>query len=215
MPEPSRSRALRSPLARLAAVAALTLAGLACATSSTPPPDAGARATGLAQTAAALLTSTAFASITPVTPTPPPTDTPVPPTATNTSEPQAAPTTAVPPTTAAPPCTGENDSEFVSDVNVPDGTHFAAGTAFNKTWRLRNDGDCTWTTAYQIRHVGDNAMGGAPTNLLNEVPPGATIDITVALVAPAANGTHISRWQLHTPDGTPFGTRPYVEIIVP
>jgi hypothetical protein len=118
-------------------------------------------------------------------------------------------------TTAPTPCPGTNDSAFVADVNIPDGTHFAPGTAFTKTWRLRNDGECPWTTAYQLRNIGGDPMGGAPTNLTAEVPPGGTIEISVALVAPASNGTHVSRWQLHTPDGTPFGTRPYVEIIVP
>jgi hypothetical protein len=197
---------------------AILIASLACATSSTPPPDTSSRATSLAQTAAALLTSTAQASITPVTATLPPTNTALPPTATATVPPTVAPITpesSATPTSAAPPCTGEDDSDFVADVNVPDGTHFAAGTAFNKTWRLRNSGDCTWTTAYQIRHVGDHDMSGADTNLPNDVPPGASVDITVSLIAPAGTGTFISRWQLFTPGGVAFGTKPYVEIIVP
>jgi hypothetical protein len=198
----------------LLAALLLGAALLACSDSSTPPPDASGRATSLAQTAAALLTATAQASITPLTPTSPPTDTPIPPAATDTAPPPPAPTTAVPPA-ASTPCTGENDSEFVADVNVPDGTHFAAGAAFTKTWRLRNDGTCTWTTAYTFRHVGGAVLGGVTINLAADVPPGATVDLSVSFVAPASNGTHVSRWQLHTPDGVAFGTRPYVEIIVP
>ena len=27
-------------------------------------------------------------------------------------------------------------AQFVADVTIPDGTNFAAGTAFTKTWRL-------------------------------------------------------------------------------
>jgi hypothetical protein len=192
----------------------LILALLACSNTRQPDASSAERATSLAQTAAALLTSTALASITPITPTLPPTDTPVPPTAT----PTLAPTNTPPPveaTSTPTPCLGTNDSAFVSDVNVPDGTHLSPGEAFTKTWRLRNDGDCTWTTAYQLRHIGDEAMAGAPTNLGASVPPGGTIDVSVALVAPGSNGTHISRWQLHSPEGTPFGARPYVEIIVP
>lgn len=196
---------------------ALVSAGLACG-SGTPGPDeaANARATGLAQTAAALLTSTAAASVTPATATAQPSNTPeAPPTATTTATlppPPPAATTAAPPPPAA--CTA-NDSAFVADVNVPDGTHFAGGTTFNKTWRLRNDGECTWTTAYQLRFVEGTGMGGGSVNLTAPVPPGATTDITVAFTAPTTAGSYTSRWQLFSEAGTAFGTKPYVQISVP
>jgi hypothetical protein len=188
---------------------------LACGRPNTPGPSSAERATGLAQTAAALLTSTAQASITPATPTSPPTVTPVPPTLTAT--PPATDTARPPTPTPLPPtpCAGTNDSEFVADVNVPDGTHFAPGTAFTKTWQLRNDGECAWTVAYQLRPIGGELMGGTPVSLTAEVPPGETAEISVLLTAPAANGTYRGNWQLHSPDGTPFGARPFVEIIVP
>jgi hypothetical protein len=195
--------------------AALAAGLLACGRSSTPGPSSAERATRLAQTAAALLTSTAQASITPVTPTSPPTATPVPPTPTLTPPPTD---TAIPATPTAPPptpCPGANDSEFVSDITIPDGTHFAPGAAFTKTWRLRNDGECAWTAAYELRPVGGELMGGAPVSLTAEVPPGESLDISVPLVAPPTNGTHRGSWQLHSPAGEPFGARPYVEIIVP
>jgi len=188
---------------------------LGCGRSGTPGPSSAERATSLAQTAAALLTSTAQASITPATATRPATDTPLPPTATATAPPSATvrPPTTVPP--SATPCPGANDAEFVADVTVPDGTHFSPGAAFTKTWRLRNDGECPWTAAYTLRHIGGEVMGGTPVTLTAEVPPGATAEISVALVAPSANGTHRGSWQLHDADGTPFGARPFVEIIVP
>src|SRR5512143_3278895 len=37
-------------------------------------------------------------------------------------------------------------AQFVADVTVPDGTSYAPGTTFTKTWRLKNIGSCTWTT---------------------------------------------------------------------
>jgi hypothetical protein len=103
----------------------------------------------------------------------------------------------------------------VTDVTVPDGTHFAPGAAFNKTWRLRNSGPCTWTTEYQFRFSGGEDMGGASVNLAGVVAPGATVDITVAFVAPAGTGTHRGTWRMFSPGGTAFGTEPYVEIKVP
>ena len=33
---------------------------------------------------------------------------------------------------------------FVADVTIPDNTVIAPGTTFTKTWRVRNDGNCTW-----------------------------------------------------------------------
>ena len=31
---------------------------------------------------------------------------------------------------------------------MPDNTEIAAGTTFVKTWRLKNNGSCTWTSGY-------------------------------------------------------------------
>ena len=118
------------------------------------------------------------------------------------------------PTITSTPC-ANNDAHFVSDVTVPDGSHFPPGAAFTKTWRLRNNGQCPWTTAYTLRNVGGEIMGGTTLNLPNGVPPGATVDLSVAFVAPAGSGKHISRWQLFTPEGTAFGTKPFLQIMVP
>lgn len=198
----------------VAAVAALVGALLACGPASAPAPSAADRATNLARTAAFVLTSTA-AAVTPATATTPPTGT-APPAATFTASPVpvVAATTALP-TPAFSPTPCENDLAFVSDVNVPDGTHFAPATGFVKTWRLRNDGACTWTTAYTFRYVSGDALGGAAINLPHEVPSGATVDLAVPMTAPAGAGTFTGQWQLHSPAGTAFGTKPFVQIAVP
>ena len=49
---------------------------------------------------------------------------------------------------AAQYCTDR--AQFVTDVTVPDGTKYDPGATFTKTWRLRNVGTCTWTTAYTM-----------------------------------------------------------------
>ena len=49
--------------------------------------------------------------------------------------------------------------QFVSDLTAPDGATFAPGTAFTKTWRLKNIGTCTWTTAYHLVWVGGDTLG--------------------------------------------------------
>jgi hypothetical protein len=121
-----------------------------------------------------------------------------------------------------------NDSEFVTDVTVPDGTSFAPGTIFRKTWRVRNSGACTWDAGYRLAFLsGDRLSGprGAPLGSLDVSPeirtlfptvqPGEEVDVSVTLIAPAEAGTYQGQWQLFTPDGKPFGARPYVVIQVP
>ncbi len=193
---------------------ALPAALLACSNSSSGP-SVSDRATSLAQTAEVLLTSTAAASVTPETPTSPPSATAAAPSATSTAtEPPPTDTPGPQPSATLTPCPNLKAS-FVGDVNVPDGTHFAPGAAFQKTWRLRNIGDCAWTTDFTLRNVGGDVMSGVTINLPNGVPPGATVDLTVSFVAPASPGSYTSRWQLFTPDGIAFGTKPYVQIVVP
>ena len=47
------------------------------------------------------------------------------------------------------------------------------------------------------------------------VDPGDSIDISLELVAPGEPGTYRGQWQLSTTNGELFGTKPYVQIIVP
>src|SRR5512134_797366 len=58
---------------------------------------------------------------------------------------------------AAQTCTDR--AQFVADVTIPDGTRFSPGTTFTKTWRLRNIGTCTWTTAYTMVFDSGTQMG--------------------------------------------------------
>ena len=192
------------------------LAGVLACSNSGSGPSVSDRATSLAQTAEALLTSTAAASYTPATPTLAPTATAVTVVVpSETAAPTVQPVTDTPAPSDTPAPCALDKSDFVSDVNVPDGTHFAAGAAFQKTWRLRNSGDCPWTTGYTLRNVSGAVMSGATINMPNGVPPGATVDLTVAFVAPSAAGSYVSHWQMFTPAGVAFGTKPYVAIVVP
>ena len=49
-------------------------------------------------------------------------------------------------------------AQFVSDLTVPDGSSFAPGAAFTKTWRLMNIGTCTWKTSYKIVWAGGDRL---------------------------------------------------------
>ena len=96
--------------------------------------------------------------------------------------------------------------QFVSDITAPDGTTFAPGTAFTKTWRLKNIGTCTWTTAYTLVWVGDETLGvPGPVKLYVNVAPGQMLDISVSLIAPATGGNYKGLWKLTNASGAQFG----------
>ncbi len=125
----------------------------------------------------------------------------------NTAGPSASATPAVGAT-----CT--NNAVFVSDVTVPDNTSVATGQAFNKIWRIRNTGTCTWGPGYTFAFVTGTAM---TTNTsagiaVPQVAPGATADIVAPLTAPNTAGTYRGFWQMRAPNGTPFGQRVWVLV---
>ncbi len=120
------------------------------------------------------------------------------------------PTPTVPPgmtpTPTSPPVSGCDKAQFIADVTVPDGTLMSPGQVFDKTWRLKNIGTCTWTTAYKLVFVGGEQMGGpAEANLPRDVPPGSTVDLTVRLTAPSVAGTYRGYWQFKNASGVLFG----------
>ncbi|MBN2084491.1 MAG: hypothetical protein JW748_04645 [Anaerolineales bacterium] len=131
---------------------------------------------------------------------------------TNTVAPQATATQAVPTSSTpsatlsptAPNCT--NLAQFVSET-FPDLTYIAPGTAFTKTWTLKNAGTCTWGAGYALVFDSGDQMGGpASVPMTASVPPGAVYNFTVNLKAPATLGQYQGFWKLQSPQGVRFGT---------
>ncbi|MBW7884666.1 MAG: SUMF1/EgtB/PvdO family nonheme iron enzyme [Caldilineaceae bacterium] len=116
-------------------------------------------------------------------------------------------------TASAQGCT--NRATFVADVTVPDDSIFLPGEAFEKTWRVRNTGSCTWSTSYVVRFESGSRLGAASSyRLTRSVPPNSTYDITVPMTAPSTAGTYTSSWRLRPASGASFGARLYTRIIV-
>ncbi len=139
-------------------------------------------------------------------------------TATSTPIPSA---TTVPTGTPSPTASCTNRATFVQDVTIPDDTNIPAGNSFEKTWRLRNTGTCTWNTDYDVVFDSGNIMSGPPSSPLpGSVAPNATVDITVSLTAPNSDGTHRGNWLLRDDAGVLFGlgqqaeTPFFVQIVV-
>ncbi len=102
---------------------------------------------------------------------------------------------------------------FLGDVTVPDRTVVPVGTAFVKTWRVRNDGTCTWGTAGYALHSlvfvgGDQLSAPNTVPLPAEVRQGGVVDISVPMVAPASQGTFRSEWMLQVDNGPRIGVGP-------
>ena len=121
--------------------------------------------------------------------------TPLPPTA-----------TLIPPSSTPVPVPCDRGS-FVEDVTVPDDTVMAPGATFVKTWRLKNNGSCTWNSSYALVFDSGDSMGGPAASQLTSgsIAPGATIDVSVSLKAPDASGTYRGNWKLRNSAGVVFG----------
>ena len=155
-------------------------------------------------------------------PTAPPTA--VPPTVAPTDVPTLPPLPTAPPTNLAPTATLTNpppsattclnDAQFIADVTIPDNTRFNPLTPFGKTWRVRNSGGCAWGAAYTIAFVNGANLAGFTQNIIPPTAPGATVDITIPMTAPAREGTYTSNWRVRDANGNFFGTTLSVVIVV-
>jgi uncharacterized protein YkwD len=125
---------------------------------------------------------------------------------TSTASPTPAPTSAPSPTPANPDTSTCTDkAAFFADVTVPDESMFRQGTQFVKTWRIRNEGSCSWGPNYHLVFIGGDVLNGAPSVIMPRANPGDIIDISVNLTAPADGGTYISYWEFQSPSGKLFG----------
>jgi len=103
---------------------------------------------------------------------------------------------------------------YVSDVTIVDGTVLAPTEEFVKTWKFQNTGSCEWSEDFLITFSSGEDMDGEDTEIDDEVAAGDTDSISVSLIAPDDEGTYTGYWQLATDDGTLFGERVYVLIVV-
>jgi len=106
-----------------------------------------------------------------------------------------------------------NRSKIVSET-ISDGTVFQPGDTFEKSWTLRNGGDCDWNTDYTYRFIEGDQMGGESSIKVSKVvKPNDTITFTVNLTAPSSNGDYTGVWRLFSDDGEELG-KYWVKITV-
>ncbi|MFN2234340.1 MAG: transporter substrate-binding domain-containing protein [Anaerolineales bacterium] len=132
------------------------------------------------------------------------------------------PTATEDPNTPTPtPCI--DAMEFVQDLTYDDEdlTNFPdvdPGQAFQKGWRLKNSGSCTWNSSYFIKYTHGSSpaaqMGGQPTSIKDTVSPGQTYDMYVDLVAPQDPGEYVGYWQMFNSVNKAFGQTVWVAVEV-
>ncbi len=107
-----------------------------------------------------------------------------------------------------------DSSAFVADVTIPDNTTIDPGKIFTKTWTLLNNGTCTWGTGYQLTFQSGDQLGGVNTPISGSVGPGSSVNLSVKLTAPTANGTYKGIWRMKNAANQVFGDTPWVIIKV-
>jgi len=101
-------------------------------------------------------------------------------------------------------------------VTYPDGTPLSPNQSFNKTWRLKNTGTCTWS-GYTLAFVSGDRLSGPDSVSVPTTAPGQTVDVGVPLMAPGSGGNYKGYWQLKDNQGVNVGGGGYVwvQISVP
>jgi len=132
------------------------------------------------------------------------------PTEAPTTEPtEAEPTTeptSEPEPTATPAASKDciDKAAFYADVTVPDGTPFDPEEEFTKTWKVRNEGSCTWNN-YELVFDNGDLMSAETINPIPSAAPGEIIDISIEMTAPSRAGAYTGNWQFRANNGATFG----------
>jgi hypothetical protein len=92
-----------------------------------------------------------------------------------------------------------DDSRFIADVSIPDGTTVRAGQTFVKTWSVENTGTVPWRGRYLQRQGLVNDPGVCASAARVAIPPslpGQVVDISVRFTAPRLPGSCRVDWKM-------------------
>lgn len=133
------------------------------------------------------------------------------------TQPVVLPTSASPATAALGDAC--NNSVFEADITIPDGEVIKPGFNFQKIWKIRNTGSCTWDEGYSLVYIGGSTPDLDPVNFnfVNSgdfVAGGAAVNIAVNLTTPCTPGKYEGHWRMRSDSGYYFGTiiSVYVEV---
>ncbi|MBE9523825.1 MAG: hypothetical protein IMY76_01920 [Chloroflexi bacterium] len=134
------------------------------------------------------------------TPTPLPTITPIP-TLPSSSSGSSGPQTGPPVKLGA--C---YQAEYISSITAGNGTTIAPGAQFTKIWRIKNAGNCVWSTGFNLVLAKGDPLDKTESIAIPEnILPGETVDIEGDFTAPETLGNYSSSWFIHDSYGNWFG----------
>jgi hypothetical protein len=96
------------------------------------------------------------------------------------------------------------DARYVADVTIPDDTQLDNGEEFEKTWRVRNTGTCAWPEDTVLAFSSGTQMDASDSVGVGSTEPGAEVEVSVKMKAPAEAGRYTGVWRMNAADG-PFG----------
>jgi hypothetical protein len=112
----------------------------------------------------------------------------------------------VTPTAEAATAGGDDclDARYVADVTIPDNTQLDNGEEFEKTWRVQNAGTCAWPEDTVLAFSSGTQMDAPESVQVGSVDPGAQMEVSAKMKAPAESGRYTGVWQMKTAAGS-FG----------
>jgi hypothetical protein len=103
-----------------------------------------------------------------------------------------------------------NNSIYIADVTIPDGTILKPGEDFRKIWQFRNTGSCTWDEGYALVFIGgDRAIDPVDYEITDRrdfIGPGEDAEFDIPLTAPLTEGTYQGTWRMRSDSNVFFGT---------
>ena len=124
---------------------------------------------------------------------------------------QLGSTVVAPPAAATAPLGDAcNNSIYIADLTIPDGTVLRPGEDFRKVWQFRNTGSCTWDEGYGLIFIGgDQAIDPVNYEITASrdfIGPGEDAEFDIPLTAPLTEGTYQGTWRMRNDQGVFFGT---------
>jgi len=100
--------------------------------------------------------------------------------------------------TSPPDC--KVQAVLLEDVTIPDNTRLEPGESFTKTWRFKNTGTCHWKN-YTINFLTGDRMGAPTSAPIPDTLAGSTVDVSLELTAPTADGSYSGYFTLKDAEG--------------
>jgi len=112
-----------------------------------------------------------------------------------------------------------SNNVFEGDITIPDGSILKGGEDFQKIWKIRNTGNCTWDDGFSLVYIGGSSPDLDPYNFnftksSDFVSSGEAVNIGINLTTPCSIGKFEGHWRMRNDQGYYFGTilSVYVEV---